>query len=1035
MRTHRLGILATLVTSLAVIAPLVALTAPAAPASAAMPSVVINEVESNGGTPGDWIELKNTGGTPADLSGYVLRDDMDTDAFVIPDGTVVAAGGYYAADVESSYGLGGADQARLFAPDGTTLIDSYAWSAHAATTYGRCPDGTGAFRTTGSSTKGAANDCSLPVSTALKINEVESSGGTPGDWIELTNTGSTRVDASGYILRDNDDTHAFTIPDGTTIAAGGFYAADVESAFGLGAADSARLFGPDGTTLVDTYSWTAHAAVTYGRCPDGSGAFGNTVNATKGAANDCGTPTPATSVTINEVESNGGTPGDWVELKNTGSSAVDLTGWSVLDNDDTHTAVPFAAGSTIAAGGYFVVEEATLGFGLGAPDSARLYDAGHTLIDSYSWTQHAATTYGRCPDGTGSFATTTSSTKGAANDCGVPVRINEVESNGGTPGDWIELINNGAATVDLSGYILRDNDDTHTFTIPAGTTITAGGYLAEDVESAFGLGSADSARLFAPDGNTLIDTYSWTAHAATTYGRCPNGTGSFATTSAPTKGAPNACPGEVSLAPWPGGSSITTADDANVLGGNMSGLVYEPSGTSAPGVLWAVKNGPGTLFRLIWNGSVWTPDTANGWGAGKALHYPDGAGDPDSEGVTITSAGPDAGVYVSTERNNAVNGVSRPEVLRFDPTQSGASLTATGEWNLTSDLPVVAPNSGLEAVAWVPDAYLTTNGFADQHTGTAYDPASYPGHGDGLFFTGLEANGSIYAYALTASTGAFTRVATISSGMTGVMDLQFDQERQALWAACDDTCSGQTETLTIAASGAGAGTFTVADAFARPAGMPNINNEGFVTAPQAECVNGLKPVFWSDDTNDDGHALRAGTSDCTVASGPGGGEPGGGEPGGGEPGSASVSLGLGTISAGSTLHLSASGFDAGETVEIWLHSTPVKLAALSATSTGTIATTVTIPSTTAPGAHTLVVEGVSSGVTGSAPLTVTAAASVPPAFGPGAADPGTYPAANGSAAGLAATGSSVTAPLTVALLLAGLGVILLLVRMRRPGRA
>ncbi len=46
--------------------------------------------------------------------------------------------------------------------------------------------------------------------------------------------------------------------------------------------------------------------------------------------------------------------------------------------------------------------------------------------------------------------------------------------------------------------------------------------------------------------------------------------------------------------------------------------------------------------------------------------------------------------------------------------------------------------------------------------------------------------------------------------------------------------------------------------------MPNINNEGFAITPQAECVNGLKPAFWSDDNGTDGHAIRTGTINCTV---------------------------------------------------------------------------------------------------------------------------------------------------------------------------
>ena len=48
---------------------------------------------------------------------------------------------------------------------------------------------------------------------------------------------------------------------------------------------------------------------------------------------------------------------------------------------------------------------------------------------------------------------------------------------------------------------------------------------------------------------------------------------------------------------------------------------------------------------------------------------------------------------------------------------------------------------------------------------------------------------------------------------------------------------------------ADAGRFVVTNTYERPAGMANLNNEGFAIAPQAECVNGLKPVFWADDSN------------------------------------------------------------------------------------------------------------------------------------------------------------------------------------------
>ena len=136
----------------------------------------------------------------------------------------------------------------------------------------------------------------------------------------------------------------------------------------------------------------------------------------------------------------------------------------------------------------------------------------------------------------------------------------------------------------------------------------------------------------------------------------------------------------------------------------------------------------------------------------RTLVYPDGTGIPDSEDLTAAEAGSPA-MYVATERDNAVGATSRLSVLRYDTSASGSTLTATHEWNLTADLPVVGPNLGFEAITWVPDTALVASGFFDPHAGHAYNPADYPNHGTGLFFVGLEANGTIYVYALDHVTG------------------------------------------------------------------------------------------------------------------------------------------------------------------------------------------------------------------------------------------------------------------------------------------
>jgi hypothetical protein len=286
-----------------------------------------------------------------------------------------------------------------------------------------------------------------------------------------------------------------------------------------------------------------------------------------------------------------------------------------------------------------------------------------------------------------------------------------------------------------------------------------------------------------------------------------------------------------------------------MFGQNLSGLSFESAG-----VLWAVQNSPSRLYRLVPDGTTWRPDPAGGWASGKTLRYANGSGAPDAEGVVIT---PD-GAFVAAERDN--NGsTSMPTILRFDASATASSLNAAAEWNLTADLPSLPANAGPEGISWIPDTYLTTHGFRDERTGAAYDPATYAGHGSGLFFVGVEADGAVYAYALTRSGGGYTRVATIATGLAGVMDLEFEPATGHLWAACDDTCEGRTATLDVDAQGR----FTVTHTYDRPTGMANYNNEGFAVAPQTACAAGRKPVIWSDDANDDGHALRAGTLNCT----------------------------------------------------------------------------------------------------------------------------------------------------------------------------
>lgn len=477
-------------------------------------------------------------------------------------------------------------------------------------------------------------------------------------------------------------------------------------------------------------------------------------------------------VVINEVESNGGVPGDWVELYNAGDATADIAGFQFKDNDDSHAFYVIPAGTTLAPGAYYLLEEAQFGFGLGGADTARLWNAAGNPVDSYTWTTHAPATYGRCANGSGAFVPT-ASTKGATNDCG---------SNGGTGGS------SGSGGAGGSGA--------------TGTTAGSGG--AGGVAGSGGAG-----------GN-----------------------------------------GGVSQLAWPGTADVVTVDEPGVFGTNMSGLSYEPAVGSAPAVLWAVQNSPSKLYRLLNNGTSWVSDATN-WASGRLVHYLNGTGAPDCEGIT---KGPDVNapvMYVATERDNNNNSVSRLTILRVDTSSTAGDLVTTNEWNLTADLPTVGPNLGLEAITFAPDAALVAGGFFDESKGAAYNPALYANHGAGLFFVGVEGNGNVYAYALDHVANTFTRVASFGSGQSGIMDLAYDRENNYLWGYCDNTCGNKSTIFRL-----NAGSFQIARVYGPPASLPASNNEGITFAPSTECNAGQRAFFWSDDDEIGSHALRRGSIPC-----------------------------------------------------------------------------------------------------------------------------------------------------------------------------
>lgn len=726
------------------------------------------------------------------------------------------------------------------------------------------------------------------------INEIESDDPNGGnDWIEIVNAGKTDVDISGWFVSDDkklerlDDGSAWRIPDGTVLKAGEVLVLEdsMDFDFGLGKNDEVNLYNKD-SELLDSYTWSSHAAGTYSRVPDGTGDFIDQ-DATKGQPNlvekDPEPEPTGKALVINEINS---APDDWIEFVNTGTTEINISGFEIRDNSNDHR-WKFPENTTVQPGGRILVSADTAGLvyddqkksyengtfqeaiGLGSGDSVRLYDTEENLLDSYTWSSHAsyegseaAASYGRYPDGTGAFMLMPE-TPGESNDCFVPkVVINEVESNGDAT-DWAEIYNAGTTDVDISGWYLLDNDPVghanDITPVKEGTILHPGEYYVFDQNKdfTFGLGKEDCVTIFTKEG-IQVAQFSWTDHANGVFARIPDGTGELVDYLAATKGMSN-----TEKAPdkdedtdqdkpetieWPGSTEVTIYDKEQMFLEDSSGLDFHN------GQLYAVDNGTG-IFWILDVAKDGTLSFADGFENGKRIRFQKDADNakapgPDTEGISVDSEG---FVYVASERDNAAKGVNYNTILKVDPKEAGTDLVALQEWNLTDSLPQVAANTGIEAVEWVSNEDVAGKLY-DQNTKAAFDPSNYPNAtANGVFFVALEDNGHAYAYVLNQD-GSVVQIADIDSKLGGAMALDYDTATKTLWVVADNGFGNRAAMLTFNGSENPAVVHV-----APPSGLDvTRNNEGFAIAEADYTINGQRAVYRFTDGENTG-ALTIGS--------------------------------------------------------------------------------------------------------------------------------------------------------------------------------
>ncbi len=187
-------------------------------------SVVINEFLAHTDEPLlDYIELYNHSNEAVDISGCILTDDVKTNRFVIPSGTIMPARGFVVFDQSQlGFALSAAGESIYFKnAEATRVLDAIQFEAQAnGISSGRYPDGASEIYPLASLTPGGANSPILI--RDIVINEImykPISGNSDDQYVELYNQGTQAVDVGAWRFIAGI---SYTFPSNTIVPANGY---------------------------------------------------------------------------------------------------------------------------------------------------------------------------------------------------------------------------------------------------------------------------------------------------------------------------------------------------------------------------------------------------------------------------------------------------------------------------------------------------------------------------------------------------------------------------------------------------------------------------------------------------------------------------------------------------------------------------------------------------------------------------------------------------------------------------------------------
>lgn len=396
----------------------------------------------------EWIELYNGTSTTVDLSGYTITDNNGTgSSYTFPAGSNITPGSYFTVASASTgfqaiygfdadeYGsipaLNNGGDVLILTDTQSNEVDIVAWEGGASA---GLPSGWG-----------SSTDPTASTGESIYRSSPGSDSDSYTDWAVAVNNGDPQTQASAPQNQ------------APTAVANGPYSGNTGNSITFSSAGSS-----DSDGSISSYSWTfgdggsstlANPGYTY--TSSGTYSVSLTVTDDQGATATATTTAEITDATVDHVlfsEIFYDTPGtdadeEWIELYNPTSQQIDLTGYTIIDNNGTGSSYTFPSGTVIDAQSYFTVASNQAGFNAlytndayqygGIPalnnggDALLLNDGSGTTVDEVAWEGGASA---GVPSGWGSGPTAST---------GESLVRSSFDTDSDNDSDWTTAANNG----------------------------------------------------------------------------------------------------------------------------------------------------------------------------------------------------------------------------------------------------------------------------------------------------------------------------------------------------------------------------------------------------------------------------------------------------------------------------------------------------------------------------------------------------------------------------------------------------------------